>query len=75
MLKLIEWIKDCLPVSRREYLETLAKVTVTLQAITQADEQRSQIQMNLVQNANAMRANKKQDGTKSTVPENDPAYK
>lgn len=73
MIKLIKWIKEYLPISRKEHNKSLRKITTVLKAITQADEQHSQLEMSLVQNMNALQA--KKPGEKTIVPKDDPAYK
>ena len=49
MLKMIRWIRLHLPISRKEYFNTMKKITLTFQAMAQSEAQHAQIEMNMMQ--------------------------
>lgn len=52
--KLIEKLKGHLPISRKEYLENLAKLNIVIQGLKQSEAQHTQIELNLIQHINAL---------------------
>lgn len=49
MKKLIKWIKDYMPISRKQHFETMKKITDVLQGLIQSELQHAQVEMNMGQ--------------------------
>jgi len=74
-MKIIEWIKDRLPINRKEYLKDLRNIKIVLDAVVQAERQHSQIEMNLAKNVDGLNTAKQQQETQSkTADQNDVAF-
>lgn len=75
-MKIINWIKYRLPISRKRHMQDLDLIRTILDAIIQSERQHSQIEMNLVKNVDMLTLANQNKATKNTkVQDEDVAFR